>query len=171
MVDRSPARAGNRRVMAVEGHSGAGKTVLAERIAAQADCPLLHLDDLYPGWRGLEPSVPLVREWVLEPLAAGGVPHWRRYDWEHAAPGAWQRTPVAELLVIEGCGAGARELRPFLSLLAWVHAPAAVRSARLDARADAAAYAPYRSLWARQEEAFYAAHRPRDHADLVIGNG
>ncbi|MUL43514.1 hypothetical protein FZ103_20460 [Streptomonospora sp. PA3] len=170
MLRDSPARAGRCRVMAVEGRSGAGKTLLAGRIAAAAGCPLLHLDDLYPGWEGLAASVPLVRDWVLEPLVRGEDPCWRRYDWQRGAPGDWQRTPVEGLLLIEGCGSGAGELRPYLSLLAWVHAPEDLRAARLDARADAADYAPYRSLWARQEKAFYAVHRPAAHADLVIDN-
>ncbi|GAA1785145.1 hypothetical protein [Streptomonospora arabica] len=170
MLSDAQARAGGRRVMAVEGRSGAGKTELAGRVAAHIGCPLLHMDDVYPGWQGLEASVPLVREWILEPLARGEDPRWRRYDWERGAPGPWQRTPVEGLLVIEGCGSGGRELRPFLSLLAWVHAPHDVRQARLDRRADAAAYAPYRSMWARQEEAFYAGHRPREHADVVVHN-
>lgn len=156
--------------MAIEGRSGAGKTLLAGRIAAEAGCPLLHMDDLYPGWEGLEAAVPLVRAWILQPLARGEDPRWRRHDWERGAPGAWQHTPVQELLVIEGCGSGARQLRPFLSVLAWVHAPDEVRAARLDAREDAADYAPYRSLWARQEQGFYADHRPREHADLVVDN-
>ncbi|QBI54716.1 nucleoside/nucleotide kinase family protein [Streptomonospora litoralis] len=167
---RSPVRAGRCRVMALEGRSGAGKTVLAGRLAAAAGCPLLHMDDLYPGWEGLAPSVPLVREWILRPLSRGADPQWRRHDWERGAPGAWEHTPTGRMLLIEGCGSGARELRPFLSLLAWVQAPDHVRAARLDARADAEEYAPYRSLWARQEEAFYAAHRPREHADLVVDN-
>ncbi|MDT0302852.1 nucleoside/nucleotide kinase family protein [Streptomonospora wellingtoniae] len=170
MLRDSPARAGRCRVMAVEGRSGAGKTELAGRAAAEADCPLVHMDDVYPGWEGLEASVPLVRRWILEPLACGEDPRWRRYDWERGAPGPWQRTPVEELLIVEGCGSGGRELRPFLSLLAWVHAPDAVREARLDRRADAAGYAPYRSMWARQEDAFYAGHRPRENADVVVHN-
>ncbi|GAA4910720.1 hypothetical protein GCM10023405_36200 [Streptomonospora salina] len=144
--------------------------MLAGRIAAEAGCPLLHMDDLYPGWEGLEAAVPLVRAWILEPVAHGGNPHWQRYDWERGTPGEWQYTPVQDLLVIEGCGSGARRLRPFLSLLAWVGAPDAVRAARLDAREDAADYAPYRHLWARQEEDFYTGHRVAEHAGLIIDN-
>lgn len=170
MLHRSPARAGRCRVMALEGRSGAGKTALAEHIARAAGRPLLHMDDIHPGWQGLEAAVPLVRQWILAPLARGGDPNWRRYDWQRQAPGAWQHTPVDGLLLIEGCGAGARPLRPYLGLLVWVQAPDDLREARLDARADAADYAPYRAVWARQEEAFYTEHRPQEHADLILDN-
>ncbi|NYI93859.1 hypothetical protein HNR12_000136 [Streptomonospora nanhaiensis] len=168
---RSPARAGGVRVLAVEGRSGAGKTTLARRLAAEAGCPLLHMDDLYPGWSGLAAAVPLVRQWVLEPLARGADPRWRPYDWARGAFGDWQTTPVRGELVVEGCGSGAAELRPHLAALAWVEAPREERERRLDARWDAAEYAPYRHMWADQEDAFYAAHHPREHADLVIDNG
>ncbi|MDA0567115.1 hypothetical protein LG943_22750 [Streptomonospora sp. S1-112] len=168
---RAPARAGRVRVLAVEGRSGAGKTTLARRVAEEAGCPLLHLDDLYPGWSGLAAVVPLVREWVLEPLARGADPRWRAYDWARGAFGEWRTTPVRGELVIEGCGSGAAQLRPYLAELAWVQAPPALRGRRLDARWDAAAYAPHRQEWARQEDAFYAAHRPREHAGIILDNG
>ncbi len=156
--------------MAIEGRSGAGKTVLAKRVADVLGCPVVHMDDLYPGWEGLAASVPLVREWVLEPLSRGRDPRLRRYDWEHGRYAGWEHIPVGATLLIEGCGSGARELRAFLSLLVWVEAPDPIRQQRLAKRWDAEVYAPHRSMWAAQEEAFYAEHHPRAHADLVIGN-
>ncbi|ASU86293.1 hypothetical protein CDO52_18110 [Nocardiopsis gilva YIM 90087] len=157
--------------MALEGPSGAGKTAVADRVAAELDGPVLHMDDLYPGWDGLAGSVPLVRAWVIEPLLHGENPRWRPFDWDqghHAT--AWSETAVGDTLLVEGCGTGATELRPYLSVLAWVEAPASVRKQRLGRRWDADLYAPYREMWTRQEDAFYADHRPREHADLIIHN-
>ncbi|WP_344100043.1 hypothetical protein [Nocardiopsis rhodophaea] len=171
LVRGRPPRAGRCRVMAVEGPSGAGKTAVAERLAAELDCPVLHMDDLYPGWDGLAASVPLARAWLIEPLLRGRNPRWRPFDWDlgrHAT--AWREAPVGDALLIEGCGTGAEELRPYLSVLAWVEAPAPLRGQRLARRWDADLYAPYREMWARQEDAFYADHRPREHADLIIEN-
>ena len=175
LLRHAPARAGRCRVLALEGRSGAGKTALAEALAARLRCPVVHMDDLYPGWEGLEAVAPLVREWVLEPLAEGRNPRWRRWDWETGdwAPddaGGWDGAEVADTLVIEGCGCGAEELRPFLSLLVWVDAPEEVRHRRLNARWDAELYAPWRPMWAAQEESFAARHEPRKHADLVLDN-
>ncbi|WP_017598308.1 nucleoside/nucleotide kinase family protein [Nocardiopsis lucentensis] len=73
-------------------------------------------------------------------------------------------------LIVEGCGCGARPVRAHLDLLVWVAATDAERGRRLDLRRDAALYAPYRTLWARQEDEFHAAHRPREHADLWVDN-
>lgn len=173
LLSRGRARAGAYRVVGIDGRSGSGKTCVAEAVAAESAgaASIVHLDDLYPGWDGLAAVVPLVRAWVIGPLLRGADPCWRRYDWELGAHTDWQRTPVADVLLVEGCGAGARELRPYLSALVWVTAPPEVRADRLERRSDAALYAPHLRRWARQEAAFYAAHRPDRHADIVLDNG
>ncbi|RCV52370.1 nucleoside/nucleotide kinase family protein [Marinitenerispora sediminis] len=170
LLRAAPARAGRHRVLAIEGRSGAGKSWLADLLANRLAAPVLRMDDLYPGWDGLAASPPLARRWIIEPLLAGSAPRWRRYDWERGEPGAWEHTPVAGTLLIEGCGSGATELRAHLSLLVWVDAPPPVRAERLARRFDAAVYSPYHELWRRQEDAFYARHRVRDHADVIVDN-
>ncbi|GAA3728169.1 isopentenyl transferase family protein [Salinactinospora qingdaonensis] len=169
LAGRAP-RAGRCRVFAIEGRSGAGKTRLAAELSRRTGWPVVHMDDIYPGWEGLAGSVPLVRHWIVAPLMRGGLPRWRRYDWQRGEYGPWEETPVGRELIVEGCGCGARELRPYLAALVWVDADARVRAERLDARFDAAVYAPYRSVWARQEERFHVEHCPRGHADVVVDN-
>ena len=45
-------------VIGVDGPSGAGKTRLAEQLADTLDgAGVVHLDDLYPGWDGLEAAL------------------------------------------------------------------------------------------------------------------
>ncbi|MFC3997783.1 hypothetical protein ACFOVU_17750 [Nocardiopsis sediminis] len=169
-LSAAPARAGHRRVLAIEGRSGSGKTLLAARLAERIGCPVVHMDDLYPGWPGLAAAVPLARDQVLEPFARGRRPRWRRFDWDRGRHAEWTGLggDIGDTLILEGCGAGARDLRPYLSLLVWVHAPAHIRRTRLDHRADAAAYAPFRDMWSAQEETFYTRHRPREHADIIL---
>ncbi|MEU0491990.1 AAA family ATPase [Nocardiopsis sp. NPDC006139] len=180
MAAAVPGDRGRVRVVTVEGRSGSGKSTVAERLRAalaarDTAVAVLPMDDLYPGWHGLARAPELLVEWVLEPLARGGAARWRRYDWargrfsreEYSLPG-----PVAAggVLVVEGCGSGARIVRPRVDLSVWVDAPDAVRARRLDARGDAGLYAPFRRVWADQEAVFYAAERPREHADAVVGN-
>ncbi|QUX25896.1 AAA family ATPase [Nocardiopsis sp. MT53] len=175
-----PGDRGRVRVVTVEGRSGSGKSTVAERLRAALAArgtavAVLPMDDLYPGWHGLAQAPELLVEWVLEPLARGSAARWRRYDWargrfsreEYSLPG-----PVAAggVLVVEGCGSGARVVRPHVDLSVWVDAPDAVRAQRLDARGDAGLYAPFRRVWADQEAVFYAAERPREHAGAVVGN-
>ncbi|TWG24111.1 uridine kinase [Actinoplanes teichomyceticus] len=166
---REPS-AGGRRVLAVEGRSGSGKTTLARGVADRLGAPLIHMDDLYAGWDGLEPGVLALRDWVLRPLAENRRAVWRRWDWAAGAYAEEHPVPDAGWLVVEGVGAGAGRLRAYRSGLIWLDSPGWLRKRRALAR-DGATYAPHWDRWARQEDAFYAAERVRDHADLVIANG
>ncbi|OOC54457.1 MULTISPECIES: uridine kinase family protein [Nocardiopsis] len=172
--------AGRTRVVAVEGRSGAGKSTVAEDLAAALAARgeavhVLTMEDLYPGWEGLAEAPGLLRTWVLEPLARGGRAAWRRYRWERGAfAREWTALPddvaAGGVLVVEGSGSGAAAVRDLLDLLVWVAAPDDERARRLDGRWDAAVYAPYRRVWAEQEEAFHRRDRPEEHADAVVGN-
>ncbi len=168
----SPARAGRTQVLAVDGRSGAGKTDLAGELARALGCPVVSLDDTYPGWDGLEAGVRRVLTGVLLPLATGSgpvtLPGW---DWERdregpprqvAAPG---RPP--QRLVVEGVGCGARACAPYLSALVWLEAPDAVRHARAMAR-DGDLYRPHWQRWAEQEAAHFAREQTAARAGVVL---
>lgn len=176
-----PARApGRTRAVAVEGRSGAGKSTVADALRAALvrrgeAAAVLTMEDLYPGWRGLEEGSELLRERVLAPLARGERAAWRRYDWERGAfAREWTVLPgdvaAGGVLVVEGGGSGAAAVRGLLDLLVWVDAPDDERARRLDDRWDASVYAPHRRTWAEQEEAFHRRDRPREHADVVVAN-
>src|SRR5689334_11546691 len=74
-------RCGVTTIVAVDGPSGAGKSTLGAAVGAALDAPVVHLDDIYPGWDGLADAVPLVTTQVLEPLAAGRPAAYRRWSW------------------------------------------------------------------------------------------
>ncbi|HXV92164.1 MAG TPA: hypothetical protein VD813_02605 [Pseudonocardia sp.] len=163
---------GRVRLVTIDGRSGSGKSVLAGRLAAVLDgAPVLHLDDMYPGWAGLAAVVPQAVEQVARPLAGGSPARWRRWDWAAGAPGAWCETPPAPVVLLEGCGAGTAPLRAYASTAVWLDVPAGERLRRLRGRPDWPAYAPYHAMWAAQEDALYTADRTREHADVVLRGG
>ena len=169
---RSRPAIGATRLVTLDGHSGAGKTRLAGRLArASGRVPVVHLDVFYPGWDGLAAGVELAVDWVARPLVAGRQARWRRYDWTADRFAEWHETPSAPIVVLEGCGAGSAALRSFASTAVWVDTPARLRSERLRARGDWPGYAPHRARWAGQEEALFAVERPWEHADAIIDNG
>ena len=168
LVGERPA-VGSVRLVTVDGYSGAGKSRLTARLAAALGrVPTVHLDFLYPGWDGLAEGVALAVGWVAEPLVAGRAARWRRYDWPAGAFAEWRETPWAPVVVLEGCGAGSRVLRPFTSTAVWVDTPAPLRESRLHGRVDWPRYAPHRARWAAQEQAHLGAERPWEHADVLI---
>ena len=166
-IRTGPARAGATQVVAIDGPGGSGKSTLAARLASLLDAPVVHMDDIYPGWNGLAAAAPLLREWVLEPLARGQPVRFQRYDWSLDSYRNWVEVPAAEVLFVEGCGSGSRIVARFLTMLLWVEAPREVRFARGIER-DGAAYRPLWQRWARQEDVLFAEERTRERADYVI---
>src|SRR5262249_5029682 len=68
------------RVVAVDGLGGAGKTTLAERLAAELDAPVVHTDD-FASWDNPVDWWPDLLEQVLEPLAAGRAARFTPTSW------------------------------------------------------------------------------------------
>ena len=163
-----PPRCGATRLVCVDGPSGSGKTTLAGRLAAAlGDPPVVHMDDLYPGWDGLAAAVPLLHEQVVAPLAAGGPARYRRYDWDRGEYAEDTRLGRPPVLVVEGVASGARPTRRARVLLVWVEAPRAERFRRGIDR-DGETYRPHWERWARQEAAHFAADGTRARADLRV---
>jgi uridine kinase len=167
---QAPTRAGQTQVLAIDGRSGAGKTLLAQELRIMLGAPVVSLEDLYGGWDGLERGIDLLVSQVLEPLAAGRAALVPRYDW---IAGAWaEAVPLEppETLIVEGVGAGARRAAVYESLLVWLEAAAPVRRTRALCR-DGDAFAPYWDLWAAQEDAMLARESTPERADVVLGTG
>ena len=166
LVEASAPRCGRTRLVAIDGPSGAGKTCLAAEVAAAFDAPTVHMDDLYPGWDGLREGTLRAQEWVVEPLTAGRPARYRRWDWVTGAYAEWVELPTSDVVVLEGCGAGALPAGAAASVLAWVEAAEAVRYARGIARDPE--YADHWQRWARHERSLYDADGTRARAHLVL---
>ncbi|MCM3923734.1 (d)CMP kinase [Frankia sp. AiPs1] len=162
------ARAGETRVLAVDGRSGAGKSTLAQAIAERLDAPVVRMDDLYDGWDGLAAGVDQLVARILRPLARGERACWRRYDWHQGRYGSRQTLePATAVLVVEGVGAGARAAAPLLSGLVCVAAPLPVRRRRALAR-DGDTFAAHWDRWARHEDRYFADEDVAGRADLLV---
>lgn len=160
-------RLGGVRLIAVDGPAGSGKTTLADALSARG-ATVLHLDDLYEGWSGLEGSLwPRLSAQVLEPLRRGVPGRYQRYDWYSGAFEEWVDVPVPDLLVVEGCGSARRAVDPFAVLRVWVEAPADLRLERGLAR-DGADAREHWLAWMADEAAHFARERTRERADVRL---
>ena len=143
----------------IDGRSGSGKTELASALAERWGAQLVRLDDVYPGWDGLDAgsaAVPGI-------LSTG---RWRRWDWASGAPAEWHRFDPAGPVIVEGVGALSRASRPLADHALWVELDDSTRKRRALQRDDY--YARYWDRWAAQEELFIAREHPRSLADAVV---
>jgi hypothetical protein len=165
----TPARLGNTRLVCVDGPAGSGKTTFAARLATVVgpDAVVVHLDDLYAGWT-ITGAVARLTAGVLRPVGEGRAGALHPYDWSlrRFSP-VPTPVPPAPVLIVEGCGSGARALAPWCSLLVWVEAPAALRVARGLAR-DGAALEPEWLRWQGTEAAEFAREGTRERADIRL---
>ncbi|RSS79529.1 uridine kinase [Streptomyces sp. WAC06614] len=155
------------RLIGIDGHAGSGKSTFAERLAgALGGAPVLHLDDIAThtelfDWTGR------LRRQVLEPLAAGRAAHWAPYDWAARRFGPERVLEPAAVLLVEGVGAGRRELRPHLAHLLWMETPRALAWSR-GRRRDGSELAAFWDGWERAERAHFADDPSRPYADTLV---
>jgi uridine kinase len=158
------AVSGARPVILIDGRSGSGKTEMAVELVAALDSQFVSLDDVYPGWDGLEAASGMVRTDIL--LAN----RFQCWDWQADAPGDWCDLNPGLALVVEGSGALSRANRELATLGVWVELDEPTRKARALER-DGEMYAPHWDRWAAQEQRFFDRERPDLLADLVIAGG
>jgi cytidylate kinase len=164
-LDRPPTL-GHGRLLCVDGPAGSGKTTLAAGVGELSGCPVVHMDDLYPGWSGLA-EVDAQLESLLRPLAQGRPGSYRRYDWLAERFAETVTVDPAALLVVEGVGSGSSGFGDLTTLLVWVEAPYELRMARGLAR-DGDTFAPHWEQWARDETALFDREHTRERADVHV---
>ena len=164
------------RVVAVDGRSGGGKSTLAEQLhAAVPRSAVVHTDDVawhhsFFDWEGL------LARGVLEPLRRGDAVRYRPPGWRtEGRPGAVEVPAGLDLVLVEGVGAGRRELAHLLDAVVWVQSDAAEAERRGLARDIAAGQdgdlegsTAFWHEWIAQELPFVAAQRTWERADVVV---
>lgn len=154
-------------IILIDGRSGAGKTTIGRAFADREGATLLSLDDVYPGWDGLEAAEHHVLTHVIRPFVAGDPARYRRWDWARASAADWVEVDGGRPLVIEGCGAIGPAAKRLAARAIWVELDDPERRRRAIER-DGEVFAAQWERWARQEEWHARLHRPRELADEVI---
>jgi hypothetical protein len=167
-------------ILAIDGRSNNGKTSLAVRIAgAVPGAAVIHTDDIAWehsrfGWAGL------LTDGILVPLHRGEAVSYRPPRWaERGREGSLHVPAGCPLLVIEGDGAGRREVADLIDALIWVQSDEREAERRRLARDrdpdafDLASRAPGgtppdHAAWMAEEIPFNAAQRTWERADVIV---
>ena len=144
-----PPRLGATRLVAVDGPSGAGKTVFASRLAAAFEPapPVVHTDDLLDGWDDQFTFWTRLESRVLGAAARGAGRALPAVRLDAAAFGdAWIAVPPAPVVILEGVSAARAAIRPELTFAVFVTAPRDLRLRRT-LRRDGEELRPYLERW------------------------
>lgn len=158
------------RLVLVDGRSGSGKTVFATALAHERSATLISIDDVYPGWDGLDAGSWHIYQHVLLPISQGEPARYRRWNWETSSPADWVSVPGDTPLIVEGCGSIRGETAALATESLWLEAPEEIRLERALAR-DGEEYAALWRRWAIQEERFLALHNSVELATTVHYTG
>jgi hypothetical protein len=182
LIRRGPGEivAGRPVVLAVDGRSNAGKTTLAARICdAVPGSAVVHTDDVAWehsrfGWSDL------LADGILVPVRQGRAVSYRPPRWaEHGREGSIDVPAGCPLLVIEGDGAGRREVGHLIDALIWVQSDEREAGRRALARAVHASGIDSANMpadgspsdeagWMAEEIPFNTAQRTWERADLTV---
>lgn len=151
-------------IVLIDGRSGSGKTELARAMVQQKpELQLVRMDDLYPGWDGLEAGSQHVHDFVI----TAQVRRWQRWDWAENAQAEWHVLDQRRPILIEGCGSLSQANRALAAYAVWVELDEPTRRARVSAR-DGDSWADRWDDWAAQETAFIERENPSALADTII---
>ncbi|TAM70215.1 MAG: hypothetical protein EPN48_07365 [Microbacteriaceae bacterium] len=159
-------------IILIDGPAGAGKSTLADALVAgwpfRPAPTLLRMDDLYPGWYGLDAGSRYLHSEVLAPRRRGAPVAWRGYDWASGKRGE-QRHPVdaSRPLIVEGCGTLSVANAPLADITVWLTADDVVRKRRALER-DHGGFDPYWDIWDAQFAAFVRREDPVSLAGLIL---
>lgn len=155
------------RLVAVDGHAGAGKTTLTARLAERlGGAPVVHTDDLATHDEPFAWTERLSAQ-VLGPLSRGETAHHQVYDWTARRFDGSLEVPPAPVVLLEGVGTGRAAVRPLLTLLLWLEVdPDTAR--RRGLLRDGPELAHFWTGWTEEEDAHFAADPTRPFADLLV---
>ncbi len=154
------------RIVAVDGHGGAGKSTFAERLAAAlGGVQVAHTDD-FASWDDPVDWWPKAVDLLLEPLARGEAARYEVTAWSGIPRPAVEIVP-AEVVIFEGVTSSREAFRPYLSGAIWVETPREVCLERGVARDGGHMRAQW-ERWLAAEDEYIERERPHERADLVV---
>jgi hypothetical protein len=157
-------------ILAVDGRSSGGKSTFAARLAELwAGATVVHTDDI--AWRhAVLDWTALLTEGVLAPVRAGQAVAYRPPQWDLAdRPGAVEVPAGSSLVIVEGVGAGRRELAPLVDAVVWVESPPEDLERRNAERVGAGEMTEADfAAWMAEENPFVAAEKTWERAAFIV---
>jgi uridine kinase len=161
-------------ILAIDGHGAAGKSTIADAVAAATEAALVHTDDFFqvPPPRPGRPGLADYYDWrrlraqALEPLRARLGAAFCRFDWERG--GGLDGTVTVEpndLIVVEGVYSAAPELGDLVDRSVFVDTPEQERLRRLRGRLKPD---EWDDEWLLAEHAYFDVIRPPSSFDLIV---
>jgi len=161
-----------RPIIAIDGPAGAGKTTLAHEIflalSPKMSVNVIHMDDLYDGWNNaLGEDLTNTLLYLSKAHKEKSSANIDKYNWSTST---FEKSPAlapAELLILEGVGAGDKALQDDLAALIWIDIDPEIGVKRVIDR-DGAQVADEMRKWLGTQQEYFSQHSTREKADFIL---
>ena len=166
-------------IVALDGRSAAGKTMLAAALGERLDAGVIEGDDFYAGGVTVraEPPAAMVAactDWqhqrlVLGLLRSGREASWNAFDWEAFDGRVCTELTVMSpkpIIILEGVYAARPELADLIDIAIMVRADEGVRESRLLARQEHTG--PWEKQWHAAEDYYFEFVRPLTSFNMLV---
>lgn len=157
-------------IVLIDGRAGSGKSTLAELLKnklfqdGESAPRVIHMDDLYDGWNGLEAGADYLQRFILNPLSKQEVAHYQEFDWAKGERNTWREFGGGTPLIVEGCGSLNKNSAESADVKVWLEVPEEIRHKRWLSREGSN---DHWAEWAAQELDFYARVKSAELATLI----
>lgn len=165
-------------VLAIDGRCGAGKSTLGEKLAAEWDASLFHMDDFYlqphqrTAERLAEPGGNVDRERflgeVLLPLRSGEPVHYRRFDCGTFTFEPHRIITPGKIAIVEGSYSCHPELRNYYDLRIFLDIDPRTQEERIRKRNGPEAWERFKTTWIPLEETYFRECKVPECCELSI---
>lgn len=168
LVTTRPALLGATKLISIDGPAGSGKSTLAKLLAHELGADVIHMDDLYHGWEDALTASTFTRigSQILQPLISGTSASYQKFDWINYQFSKWVELKPA-VLIIEGVGAAAKEIRSYSSLTIWIEVEPDLGMQRVLQR-DGNQIASQMVNWQHEEASWHQLDDTKAAAELIL---
>jgi len=165
------------KLVAIDGHGGAGKSRLATHLSQELHAEIIRTDDFASMENPLDWWPRLIDE-VLDPIKAGAqaLSYKRSSWWENHNPSPIIDQFVTPVMILEGVSASRSEFRPYLAYSIWVEAPKEVYQVRgidrdLASNPDGKSRQELEGIWEKwhtYENMYIKRDNPKGYANRIV---
>ena len=156
------------KLIAIDGHGGAGKSTLAQKLAGLLNAQIINLDD-FDSVLERGQYRPKLEEEILKPIQQGikKLSYKRTSWWPDHHPEPVKDQPVTPIMILEGASSARKEFRPYLTYAIWVETPMEICMKRGLERDGQKARKRWEE-WFAKEEKYIKRDNPQDYADIIV---
>lgn len=165
---------GQQHLVLIDGHSGAGKTTFANKLASFADGQVIHVDDI-SWYLDIVDWDRQMLEGVIKPWQGGQAIAYKPPGWVKMGREGVVEAPASQVLIIEGVGAGRQSLAGLASFIVWVQSDSQKafgrgieRDMESTDREDREEAVRFWNEWMETEMPFLNHEQPWTRAQLII---